>query len=362
MAEPRPPAPPVAGARTLWRRTAVKAVVGLVLALAFLHFFLRGTRLDDLWRVLIAADPGRFALACLFSALSLVTRGYRWRCYLRPVKNVSFLVAFEVLMIGYLFLNFVPGRVGDLIVRPLLIGQTERVPKVSVLATIAVERLFDTLTVVLFLSLYLSLLAPAQLGALELDSESTVLGLAVTPRSFGWLLLGGCLGGVAFLAVVRLHQERLLGLAERLARPGAGGLRARLLEHLRSFSIGLNLFHDGGNALRSVLWSLLSWLGIGLSLYFAGRAVELPIQPWDGGLLLGMGALGVAIPTPGGVGSFHYLMLTALTALGADPVPAQAGAILMWAASLVPITVLGLAAMLHRGVRLAEVAVEGQRP
>ena len=101
-----------------------------------------------------------------------------------------------------------------------------------------------------------------------------------------------------------------------------------------------------------------AWVAIAAMMWLGTRALGIEIGAADTLLLLGLGALGVAVPTPGGVGSFHFLMLFGLTGLGVGEAQAQAAAILLWASSLVPILVLGTLAAIRRGVRPSEVREE----
>ena len=65
--------------------------------------------------------------------------------------------------------------------------------------------------------------------------------------------------------------------------------------------------------------------------------------------------VGVAAPTPGGVGAFHAAYQFAVTTFFARPSIARSGAaIVLHAVSFVPVTLLGLVFMAREGLTFAE--------
>jgi hypothetical protein len=66
--------------------------------------------------------------------------------------------------------------------------------------------------------------------------------------------------------------------------------------------------------------------------------------------------VGVAVPTPGSAGGFHYFYQLALTQFfGAAESPAGAAAIVLHLVSFVPVTILGLVYMWQDGLTLGQV-------
>jgi len=341
--QPETPAPPARSRRV---GTIVKLLVGLAIGAGFGYLFLRGADLALLGNAIESVDPVLFALAMVIAVSGFWVRGMRWRCYLAPIKDVSTRSAFEILMIGYFCSTIFPGRIGDIVVRPAMMSRDEGIPVATSLATVAVERLFDLIAVLTFFAIYLAFFARVDLGEY----------LAVAPY-FGWMLLAGCAYGVRLLVGLRHHQARCMAVLERIVRPLPTRFREAFLRQMGGFVEGLNLFRDRRNAMLSMIYTVVAWVTVAVSMWLVTRSLGLDlVRPVDSFLLLGVGALGVAIPAPGGVGSFHYLMAGGLTGLGvATKELAQAAAILMWALTIVPVLLLGIAALLRRGVRLSDI-------
>lgn len=77
--------------------------------------------------------------------------------------------------------------------------------------------------------------------------------------------------------------------------------------------------------------------------------------PYDIGLLdawalMAIGALGIVVPSPGGIGSYHYITIQALVHLyGLPEAPAATYAVLTNGAQLVFYTLAGGVAVLYQG-------------
>ncbi len=77
----------------------------------------------------------------------------------------------------------------------------------------------------------------------------------------------------------------------------------------------------------------------------------------DAWLMLPPMVVGVAVPTPGGVGGFHEAYRIGATAFfGADNDVAVGAAIVLHAISVGPVTIAGLLFMLQDGLKLGGVA------
>ena len=103
----------------------------------------------------------------------------------------------------------------------------------------------------------------------------------------------------------------------------------------------------------AALWSVPLWLSIAVGIWLMSHAFDLTLPFVGSFIVVGYLAVGVAAPTPGGAGGFHYFYLLALTHFfGADPDVAAAAAIILHAVSFVPVTLVGLFFMWQDGLTL----------
>src|SRR4029077_18989637 len=104
----------------------------------------------------------------------------------------------------------------------------------------------------------------------------------------------------------------------------------------------------GAEALRSprrlvpiLAHSFLAWLTIAAGTWIGIRAVGAAVGFADVLVMLPLLALGVSLPTPGGVGGYHAMMQLGLTSLfGVDATVAAGAGILMHLAMIVPVFIL----------------------
>ena len=105
--------------------------------------------------------------------------------------------------------------------------------------------------------------------------------------------------------------------------------------------------------MASIGWSMVLWLIICARDLGGGAGVRIAMP--FAGVLADAGPLvvGVAVPTPGGVGGFHEAYRIGATAFfGADNDTAVGAAIVLHAISVVPVTLLGLLFMVQDGLNL----------
>ncbi len=265
--------------------------LGVVFSLATLAYALHGVDLASL-RDEFAGARYIFlipAIGCVLCGLFL--RAVRWRALLNG--RIALTHSFNILNIGYFFGAILPFRLGE-VARVYLATRLQ--PPISLLtslSTVIVERLTDTLAVVVMVALAVSLspVAPQVVTAAQISGVLAVAGLIV----------------LAILAARRAWTHRTLSLiAGRI--PLLGRLKvAEWLEHLLDGIAPLGSVRGVGAALglTALAWTMSTCEGFVLMAMFYD-------QPnWNATLLMiAMGALAVALPAvPGNVGPFEAAVI-----------------------------------------------------
>ena len=153
---------------------------------------------------------------------------------------------------------------------------------------------------------------------------------------------GGAAVGLVLLFMLAGHPERLGVWAGKLARH-LPARAAKATENLvRTFAEGLLVMRHPGQLLLAAFWSVPLWVSIALGVWLTSLAFDLTFPFLGSFLVLALLAAGVSLPTPGGVGGFHYTYLLALTQFfGAPKEASAAAAMVLHAVSFVPVTILG---------------------
>jgi len=334
------------------RSRGLQVALSLVLAAGLLYLFLRRVQIEPL-RQAIGSASGAWLLASLGVALAtFVLRAVRWTWLLRPVGRVPFWPAFLATAVGFAG-NNLPARVGE-VIRPALLSRMRRLPFSALLATILFERALDGGSVVFFFLLAVAFGLP---------------GSTAGRSAFAMLRTGALLGAAVFFALVGLavlllvRREATERLFDRLARRLPEAWRPRARAAVAAFPEGFASLSDPGLILLVTGSSLVMWLVINVQIYAVMRAFHIELPFSSSFVVTAAAVLGLAVPTPGGIGSYQAAVQYALTRFYGVPLaPASGVAVLAWAVSFVPITLLGLAALGTRTVRVAAPeAVDAER-
>ncbi|MCS7182312.1 MAG: flippase-like domain-containing protein [Thermoanaerobaculum sp.] len=309
---------------------AWQITLSLLVASLLLWLFFRQAPLAEVGQVLreVRWQPLIAATACALA--SYAARAWRWGLILSSTGSAPYATLFGCTAAGFATSALLPARLGEL-VRPLLLSSRTRLPAAATLASIVAERLLDLVTLV-------GLFAVALLARWQ--------GQQHLVPSLLWTLLAVMVLAVGVAVLVRARQRLLTFLEAKLVHPWG----RRLLRFLTELLQGLSFWGNPRHALALGFGSLITWgLAIGqvamTAWAFAGH-----LSPRQATLVLALSVVGLAVPTPGGVGGFHAATQIALMQVASWPAAAAtAFALIHHAICFVPITVVGFGYMLLVG-------------
>ena len=332
--------------------THTRTALVSVLAIALLGWFLSHANLGAVWQHVRDADMSLLAVGLVFVALTYIARTYRWQVLLSPLGRVRYWTTFRATVVGFAALGLLPARAGDLL-RPYMLARQEGLPAPATFATVIMERVFDLVAVLGLLAIYVFSNASEMPEVYRRPIE-----LSAVLASVGALVLFGVMW------VLATHPERIGTFVLASNRVLPHRLADRLAELATVFSRGFAAAKRPRVILIGVLWSFPLWLFIAAETWAVTRAFDIQM-PFDGSFLIqAFLVIGVAVPTPGGVGSFHEMYRIAVTTFFHAPNDsAVAAAIVVHAISYVPVILLGLVFMAQDGLsvhQLKELAGEAR--
>ncbi|MFL5402924.1 MAG: lysylphosphatidylglycerol synthase transmembrane domain-containing protein [Gemmatimonadales bacterium] len=313
------------------RARMVSAAVGIGVSIGLLLWALRGVSVTEVLQHLRGADPVPLAVAVAVATLTFPLRLVRWRLLLQDQEGHPYPAAplWHAIALGFTANNVLPLRAGEL-VRTYAASRLAGARFSTVFSSVAVERIFDALTIVALLAL--ALLSP------DLPS-----GLTVGGQSVASLARAGAIAAIAGLVAATLvvaaplAAERIIG---RLLPPRSGGRLVRLIEGIRQ---GLLVLRTPRRLAAVILWSVVLWLVNALGFYIAFAAFDIPVSYLGALLLQGLLILGISLPsTPGFFGPFEAVIVAVLALYGVPNDVAFSYAIAFHVTSFIPITLLGL--------------------
>lgn len=306
-------------------RSSWRVWLGFGISLVFIYFALRGQDFDLIAESLRSADY-RWLVPALIAYFSGVgVRAVRWAYLLRPIETIRPRKLFPIVAIGYMANNVLPLRAGE-VVRAYALSARFKVRKTGSLATIAVERIFDGLTMVLFM-LVASL-------SIALTTDLRNLFLIAT----GLFVVGSLL---LFLMVFAAGiRTRLVALAVGLLPERFG---SRVERMANSFIEGLGILRRRQDLAIVAAASVLAWT-LEASMYLMiAEGFNLNLSPSAILMVTAVANLATLIPSsPGYVGPFEAgVMLVLAGALGIQREAALSYAVVTHAALYFPVTLLG---------------------
>jgi glycosyltransferase 2 family protein len=298
-----------------------------------------------LWALLTGAKPDLLLLAVAGVFCGYLLRALRWRFFLSPIKKASLWVLLAGQILGFSSIYLI-GRPGEF-VRPAYIAKKENVSMSAMLAVWLLERIFDTVCVVLLFAaaLYFEPLEPGTARG------STIL-IALHRGGDVMLVLAFLL--VAALVIFWLRSRQLTAWTLRALRFLPEAALRRLGHFLRSFAEGLRVIESWKDLVWSLILSALVWLlntTIFWLVFQSLRGGVARLSWLAAGVTLFCAALGLAVQIPGVGGGYQVSIILALIELFNQPAVAATGAaILAWLVQFVPCLSAGLVLLVHEGL------------
>lgn len=293
--------------------------------LVFLVLFARTIDWQAAWNSMRNASLPLLAAAILVNFLSIAVKGVRWWLFLRPIGISSLALAMRATIAGAGLNNVLVASGGDA-ARVVFVSRLSGVSSSTVLASAALERLFDPIGFVILLVFGVLVFdLPAQFEAWKIPAVGALIVI------------------VALLA--------FFVYATRNAKPGdttvrgeqPTGIGGKVKAYLVSFANTAGHLATGPRFLAAMILSLLGW---GLQLWtfaLAAEAAHVSI-PIAGSLacLLAINVGLVLRATPGNVGFFQFAYALMAEQFGVRRDDAIAVSLLIQTLQILPLTLLGV--------------------
>ncbi len=255
-------------------------------------------------------------LVLIIYMVSNVFRSWRWQQLLKPLDHQpSFLNCMGTLMLGY-FANLGVPRSGEFI-RAGAISKYENIPVEQSFATIVIGRIVDVLMLLLIIGLAFLLSYDIFVSYFEqnfnIPASKVLLG-------FGVLAALGLIG----LGVLKY----IFGLPDE----GQSPFFVKIKNLMKSFVEGLGSISKVENKTLFWLYSFGIWFCYYLMTYLCFYAFEptAHLTPIAGLIVFVFGTLGIVFPSPGGMGSYHFLVTQALIILGLSSIDSFSFAMILY--------------------------------
>lgn len=275
-------------------------LVSLVVASLFIWLALRNVDTAELWEQMRRVTYYWLPFFLAMMIFSHLMRAERWRMLLiKENRDVRRSTLFAGVMMGYFFNNLVP-RLGE-VTRPVYVARQHNMSSSNLIGTIVIERLFDLATMLvlmLFAALYL---------VSDLTGFQELFGTVTWPWYF-YLIVPGLF--ILLALGIWITRKILVSLESR--EKIQNELLAKIVRKARSFSDGIVSIRHVENWPLFILLTAGIWFGYVVMTWLPFFMMNLQdiygLSMTDAVVLTLVSSVGVSIPTPAGIGSYHLLI------------------------------------------------------
>lgn len=321
-------------------RSRIKwAVLGVALGGVFLLIAARGLNFSEILQVLRGANVALVLVTVAGSLGFMLLKSLRWRVILEPSVSVSFGLLHWATYAGTAS-NLVLVHSGE-VLRALVVGRRTSSSPSAILASIAIERIFDMIAVVTLFSIML------------------LAGLNITRSVAAAALVAAGLIAVALAGLwILLKPSRLRETCSRLATAVMPGPLRKWLSHQARQGIGgLKALGSPRTLFATFMLSLLQWSCIVAAIWFSVAALDHPVTvPAAIGVWVLM-VIGLTLPSsPAQLGTTQLAYTVGLALTEANHEIAFAASVIYTSAVNLPMMIIGSLCWLM--IRSSDVALK----
>lgn len=315
------------------------------LTIFFLALFLWNADLRRVWELIRQTNTAWLLVGLAVNFGALVFRTIRWRTILDPDNPPPFYATFFANTVGYMLSTILPIRAAD-VARPALLARRTGIRFTGILGTVLTERVLDLISILLLFIFF----AARRWNEFSLDPR--------TARWFFIVKIGAIVSVILLAAMIFLivglyfFRSSVRRLHEWLGRILPRRFRDAWMHFFDSFTETLRITRHPAAFVRVIVCTAGVWFCLTSQFYFTALAMRRPL-PFDSSIFVtGITTIGVAIPTPGGIGGFHkacQLVLTHFYHFDVDT--SVAIALLFHLVGTLPVLLTGLFLFAHEGLK-----------
>jgi uncharacterized protein (TIRG00374 family) len=315
--------------------SVLKYLLFLILGVFLFWLAIRGLDLSLIFKEIRTANYFWIILSFVPAIISYFVRAIRWNILLDSLgyKTNTYITTYAVI-IGY-FVNYAVPRAGE-ITRCGIVSKKNNIPLNAVIGTVIIERIFDmvcllviTVIVILF-----------QIGFLGNFMSDKIFQPVLQKFSANTtVLIFGSITIVVLLVAGFFLFKKYSGKLMKYP------LYAKIYNLFKGFWDGIKSIKKINNKKAFFFHTLLLWVMYFLMIYIAFFAIEgtSGLNMVNALTILVIGTFGFVAPVPGGIGAYHWIVITTLIELyGIASEQAASFAVIAHASQALLVIVIGL--------------------
>ena len=286
-------------------KKAIQIIIFFSVGIGIFWLVYRKQDMGVLKNALLHADYFWIIVSLFLGILSHISRAMRWNLLIYPLGYKPKVInSFFSVMIMYLSNMAIP-RSGE-IVRCGVLGKTENIPVSKLLGTVFTERIIDFILLFILLAIVLMTQMHVVLEMLEKNPEiNSNLNnlLSSTPILAGIFVLF-----IVLLFVLYRFKHKIQHLK----------IYQKLRDLIKGFAAGIKSILKMERRFEFIAHSVFIWVMYFMMIYIVFKSFHFTenLSLLSGLTVFVMSAFGMVAPSPGGIGTWHFMVIQTLMIYG----------------------------------------------
>ncbi len=312
-------------------KKALKITIFFVIGIVIFWWVYKDQPVEEIKKSLEHANWWWIGLSLILAFLSHWSRAVRWNILINPLgykpRNIN---AFFAVMITYLSNMAIP-RSGEL-ARCGTMAKYEKVPFAKLVGTVFIDRVFDFIMLFLLLGIVLVTQFPVVEKIIEKNPgiQERFSNLFSSPITL-FLIFGIFILILLILWILRNKIKKL-------------SIYSKIKEILLSVFEGIKTVIHMKRKAEFIFHTIFIWLMYFIMIYVCFFAFDATseLDIFTGLTVFVMSSFGMVIPSPGGIGTWHFMVIQTLTIYDISTVDASAFAFATHGAMTLFLIILGV--------------------
>ncbi len=305
----------------------LKTLLSLALGFTIIWLLYRNTNFAQLWEIVQSGNFKILFFSLIFGFLGNFLRGLRWELFIRSLgyhpKRASIVYA----TFGNYAVNFLLPRAGD-IWRCAVVSKYDKIPFARSFETFLVDKILDLVASIVVVLVSIVLSGDFFVSYFN-ENPEFAKNIGKIFSSY-WLYGGIALLVLLIILLLRVWKESTF---------------VKKIIHLsKTIKHDLKLIAQMKEKKLLIIYTILAWLSFYLYFYICFYAFDFtqPLGFIVGWIVFAMSNMGIAVPVQGGIGAWHFMVISSLIIFGVTYEQASAFAGVVFIIQSVWIILLGV--------------------
>ena len=282
-------------------KSLLKILFSLSLGLLIIWAMYRNTDMGELWSIIKSANIGVIASSLIFGLIGNYIRGLRWELFVNSLGYHPPRASLVYATLGNYAVNFVLPRAGD-IWRCGVVSRYDKIPFAKTLETFLVDKMVDVVAGLGII--FISILLYIDFFASYLQDNSELTEGLTNFFTSAWMYAGLAVLLVAVLLMCTVFRKT--------------AFMEKVRKFFNTLKNDLTRISRMEEKKRIIIYTILVWFCFYLYFYICFFAFDFTkeLGPLAGLIVFAMTNIGISVPVQGGIGPWHFVVISSLLILG----------------------------------------------